>query len=266
VFGHVFAFLCTLYNICTLYIRRVASEGPATTDDLRSTADRPGRRGPRRSLSSAQVVEAALAVVDAGGPAALSVRAVAGRLGVRPNALYTYVESRAALEREVVERVLADADLTLLDPDGRPWRERVLAFADAVRIQLLGHPAVALLLMTAPMDGPAALGVGERLIGALHEAGLDLDDAARAAYAVMVQVIGAVALEVAETDGVPPLPSEDERIAARRAGLSQVPADAWPMAAATVEVTARWNSTAQFRWSLGVLLDGIAGLRGREHS
>jgi hypothetical protein len=37
------------------------------------------------------------------------------------------------------------------------------------------------------------------------------------------------------------------------------------MAAATVEVAARWNSSAQFRWSVERLLDGVAavaGLRG----
>jgi AcrR family transcriptional regulator len=211
------------------------------------------------------VVAAALAEVDAGGPSALSVRAVAARLGVRPNALYTYVASRAALEGAVVEHVLADAELGLLAPDGRPWRDRLLAFSESVRRQLLAHPAVALLLMTAPMDGPAALSVGEGLIASFHEAGLPVDDAARAAYALMVQVIGAVALEVAETDAVLPLPGEDERIAARRDALGQIPPEAWPMAAATVEVAARWNSSAQFRWSVERLLDGVAavaGLRG----
>jgi TetR/AcrR family transcriptional regulator, tetracycline repressor protein len=236
----------------------MSSTGPEPVGNLGSSAETPTRRGPRRSLSRVDVVDAALAVVDEGGPAALSVRAVAARLGVRPNSLYTYVASRAALEGEVVERVLAEADLGLLTSPGRSWRERIVDFAEALRAQLLAHPAVPLLMMTAPMDGAAALAVGEGLIGSLSESGLAVDDAARATYAVIVQVIGAVALEVAETDGVPPLPSESVRIEARRAGLSMLPPEAWPMAAATVEVAARWNSSEQFRWSLGTLLDGIA--------
>jgi AcrR family transcriptional regulator len=229
--------------------------------EVRSSAQPAGRRGPKRSLSAERVVDAALEVLDDGGPTALSVRAVAARLGVRPNALYTYVASRRALEGAVVERVLADADLSLLAAADRTWRERLVDFAESLRAHLLRHPAVSLLMLTAPMDGPAALTVGEGLIGSLHEAGLPIPDAARAAWALIVQVVGAVALEVAETDGIPPLDGEHDRIEARRAALSQVPAQFWPLAAATVDIAAQWNSSAQFRWSIERLLDGFAALR-----
>ena len=221
------------------------------------------RRGPRRSLELPQVVDAALLVVDEGGPEALSVRAVAGRLGVNPNALYTYVASRVALEREIVERVLAESDLTLLAGGDRTWRQRVLAYSTSLRLSLLRHPAVARLMMTAPMDGPTALLVGERLIGALVEGGLSADDAARSTYALIVQVLGSVALEVAETDGRPPLPPEQDRIAGRRAVFEWVDAAQWPMTAATKDVAAQWISTDQFVWSVDRLLDGIAELRAQ---
>ncbi len=217
----------------------------------------PGRRGPKRSLGLAQVVDAALVVVDEGGPDALSVRAVAAGLGVRPNALYTYVASRAALEREIVERALADSDVTLLDGEA-PWQQRVLAYATSLRTVLLRHPGVARLLMTAPMDGPTALLVGERLIAAMVSGGRSLEEASRGSYALIVQVLGSVALEVAETDGKPPLPPERDRIAQRQAGLEWLDADQWPMTAATKDVTASWISTEQFVWSVQRLLNGIA--------
>jgi TetR/AcrR family transcriptional regulator, tetracycline repressor protein len=218
------------------------------------------RRGPRRSFGLTQVIDAALDVVDEGGPDALSVRAVAARLGVNPNALYTYVASRAALERAIVERALADSELSLLDGDPASWRRRVLAYAVSLRQVLLRHPGVARLMMTAPMDGPTALLVGERLIGAIVGGGLTPDDAARATYALIVQVLGAVALEVAETDGRPPLAPEQDRIAGRLAVLQWLESSDWPMTAATKEVTAQWISTEQFVWSVTRLLDGIAGV------
>ena len=217
------------------------------------------RRGPRRSLGLGQVVDAALEVVDEGGPDALSIRAVAARLGVNPNALYTYVASRAALEREIVERVLADSDVSLLDGAAAAWRHRVMEYAVSLRLVLLRHPGVARLMMTAPMDGPTALLVGERLIRAIVTGGLSADDASRATYALIVQVLGSVALEVAETDGRPPLAPEQDRIAGRRAVLQWLDANEWPMTAATKDVTAQWISTEQFTWSVHRLLDGIAG-------
>ena len=129
----------------------------------------PRRRGPKRSLSLDREVEAALEVVDEGGPTALSIRSVATRLSVLPNALYTYVASRAALERQLVERVLAESDIALLAAPNQPWRGRILDYALSLRTTMLQHPAVALLIMTAPMDGPSALLVGERLIEAFTE-------------------------------------------------------------------------------------------------
>lgn len=227
---------------------RVAPEQPA------------GRRGPKRSLGLAQVVDAALDVVDEGGPDALSVRAVAAALGVRPNALYTYVASRAALEREIVERVLSDSDIALLDGE-MAWQQRVLEYATSLRTALLRHPGAARLLMTAPMDGPTALLVGERLIAAIVDGGLSASEASRASYALIVQVLGSVALEVAETDGRPPLPPENDRVAGRLAALHWLDAEQWPMTAATKEVTASWISTEQFIWSVQRLLAGIAADR-----
>jgi AcrR family transcriptional regulator len=218
----------------------------------------PRRRGPKRSLTLDQVVDAALDVVDEGGPEALSVRSVATRLGVNPNALYTYVESRAALERELVERVLAESEIGLLAAPHRPWRLRILDYALALRTTMLRHPAVALLIMTAPMDGPTALLVGERLIEAFTEGGLEPADASRASYALMVQVLGFLALEVAETEARPPLPDERQRVAERLAALEFLDADDWPMTAATRDVTAQWITTEQFTWAVERLLDGVA--------
>jgi AcrR family transcriptional regulator len=219
----------------------------------------PRRRGPKRSLTLDRVVDAALEVVDEGGPSALSIRSVATRLGVLPNALYTYVESRAALERELVERVLAESDIALLATPNRVWRTRILDYALSLRTTMLLHPAVALLIMTAPMDGPAALLVGERLIDAFTEGGLSPEDASRSSYALMVQVLGFLALEVAETEARPPLPEETVRVQGRRATLEFLDAADWPMTAATRDVTARWITTEQFTWSVERLLDGIAG-------
>ena len=213
----------------------------------------PPRRGRPRTLEPERVVAAALELVDESGPEGLSVRGVAGRLGVQPNAVYTYVASRAALEQAIVEQVLAEADSSSL-ADEDPWPERIVAYAVSLRQVLLRHPGVARVMMTAPMNGPNALLVGERLMGALRTGGLTAEDAARTAYALIVQVLGAVALEVAETDGRPPLPPEAERIAERRAGLDGLDAAKWPLTAATRDVAAQWISTDQFVWSVRRLL------------
>jgi hypothetical protein len=49
-----------------------------------------GRRGPRRALTEDEILDAALGLLDEGGPAAASVRGIAAKVGVAPNAVYTY--------------------------------------------------------------------------------------------------------------------------------------------------------------------------------
>jgi AcrR family transcriptional regulator len=48
------------------------------------------RRGPRRALSEAEILDAALSLLDHGDADAASVRGTAARVGVAPNAVYTY--------------------------------------------------------------------------------------------------------------------------------------------------------------------------------
>lgn len=215
------------------------------------------RRGPTRSLDLTRVVYAALEVLDHGGQHALGIRSVAARLGVRPNALYTYVADKAALERAVVEYVLSLADVAVLTAEALTWRERIIEYALGLRATMHAHPGAASLLMSAPMDGPTALTVGELLMAALVDGGLTQDDAARGTYTIIVAVIGAVALDVAEIAG-PAIPPEDLWVAARQEALQAVPHEALPRTAATVPVIAAWVGEAQFRWSLGVVLDGLA--------
>lgn len=215
-------------------------------------------RGPKRTLTVDRVAATALQLLDDDGPSALSVRRVATELGVAPNALYTYVPDRVGLERAVVEHVLATVDLALLDGPAGQWRARVHRFALGLRSRLLDHPGAAALLMSAPMDGPTALEVGERLLAALEDAGLASTDRARGVWVLIVFVIGSVALDVAETDGRRPLAPEQQRIAARRDALSAVDAQAWPRTVAALDVQAAWVGEEQFTWGLDRILDGLA--------
>jgi len=69
-----------------------------------------GEENRRRVLTRDRVVAEALAIISAGGAAALSMRALATRLGVVPAALYRHVGSKEQLYDLVLDRVLAEVD------------------------------------------------------------------------------------------------------------------------------------------------------------
>ncbi|MFI9815043.1 TetR/AcrR family transcriptional regulator [Saccharothrix variisporea] len=212
-----------------------------------------GKPGPKRTLSEDAIVAAALEVLDERGADAVSVRSIAARVGIAPNAVYTYFPDKAAVLRAVVDRLIGEQSLAVLAGD-EPWQDRIRTVALGLRSSLLRHPGAATLLMSAPMDGPRALEFGERLLDVLSEAGFTPEDAARLSYALIVYILGAIALEAAEVDPSRPAPPEEERIALRRNGFAKVPADTFPRTAAAAEVMARYVSTEQFLWGLDRVL------------
>lgn len=217
----------------------------------------PKKPSTRRGFSTEQVAVTALRVLDERGAAGLSVRSVATELGINPNALYTYVRSREDLERLVVESVLAEVPPR--SPRGT-WQSRIRGLCLDVHAALVRHPGAAQLFMKAPMDGPQAMELGEGLLRELTRAGLPPAQASRAAYTLIVQVIGFAALAMAATDGTVPLAPEGERVAGRREAPELVPPETHPLTAATRDTAAAWVGEAQLRWSVDRLLEGFATL------
>ena len=66
------------------------------------------RRGPGRSLSVDAVVDAGLALADADGLAAVTMRAVARHVGVSTMSVYTYVPGKAELLDLMHDAVLGE--------------------------------------------------------------------------------------------------------------------------------------------------------------
>src|SRR5215212_2897424 len=216
------------------------------------------RRGPRRALSEDEILDAALDLLDDGGPDAASVRGIAARVGVAPNAVYTYFPDKAAVIKALVERLLGEVDHDVFADRERPWRERVEALALELRERLSSHPGAVALMIGGPMNGPNALALNERLLQLLSDAGLDSTQAAQASYLLIVYVFGSIALEVADQHQSGPLPPESERVASRQAAFAETPADRFPFSAAAATAMAAYISTEQYLWGLRRILDGLA--------
>src|SRR3954451_4104118 len=203
------------------------------------------RPGPRRALTEDEILDAALDLLDRGGPTAASVRGIAARVGVAPNAVYTYFADKAAVVKALVERLLGEVDHDVFADRDRPWRERVEALALELRAKLAAHPGAVSLMIGGPMDGANALRLNERLLELLGDAGLDRTEAARASYLLVVYVFGSIALEVAGVHQAGPLPPESDRVAARQVAYSATPVDHFPRSAAAADTMSDWISTEQ---------------------
>ena len=226
-----------------------------------AATERSRRRGPRRALSEDEILDAALALLDEGGPNAASIRGIAAKVGVAPNAVYTYFPDKAAVFKALIERLLGRVDHGVFAEREQPWRQRLEALALELRALMTAHPGRVSVLIGGAMDGPHALALNERLLELLGDAGLNPADAARAAYLLIVYVFGSMALEVADVATAGPLPPESGRIALRRSAFAATPTDQFPRSAAASDVMADYISTQQYLWGLHQVLDGIAACR-----
>jgi TetR/AcrR family tetracycline transcriptional repressor len=179
------------------------------------------RPGPRRSLAEDDVLDAALSLLDAGGVAAVSVRGIAAKVGVAPNAVYTYFPDKAAVVRGLVDRLVGDADEAVAADRGRPWRERIEVLTVELRANLSAHPGAVGLAVGGPLDGPRAQALDGHLRDLLTAAGLPPADATRGAHLLIGHVLGSILLEAGQQS----------------------------------------TAVEQYRWQLHRLLDGLAAER-----
>jgi AcrR family transcriptional regulator len=147
-----------------------------------------GQEDRRRALTREPVVAEALAVIAADGAAALSMRALAARLGVVPGALYRHVRSKEQLCDLAADRVLADVDTQTDHALG--WAGQVKILARRLRAALENHPGIAALLKTRDRLGPHSLALAEAFLSALQQAGLPARDTAQAFSLVYDYTLG----------------------------------------------------------------------------
>ena len=230
-----------------------------------TTANRRKRPGPRRALTTDEILDAALDLLDEGGPTAASVRGIAAKVGVAPNAVYTYFPDKAAVVAALVERLLGEVDHGTFADRAQPWRQRVESLAVELRERLEAHPGSVNLMVGQPMLGPHALALGERLLELFADAGLSSTDAARASRLLFGFVFSSVALDVADLGQPGPPPPTEERIAARHRVFAAAPADQFPRIVKAATTMADSISTKQYLWGLHRLLDGLTAI-SRPHS
>jgi AcrR family transcriptional regulator len=95
---------------------------------------------PRRHhhLSRESIARAALDLVDSEGADSLTLRRVAESLGVGVMSLYTYVDDKEALIRDIVALLLAEVEI--FEGAGRPWEECIVSGARSLREMAVRHP------------------------------------------------------------------------------------------------------------------------------
>lgn len=150
-----------------------------------------GRR-PDLVLTRAAIARTALAVLDEEGAAALTVRHLAGRLGVRSPSLYNHVSSKDEILDAVAEIIGAEIDVDCLaDPD---WRRGLTAFARSYRRAFRAHPEALSLIARRSVEADPALQAYDAALAALLRGGWSPERALQVLASIDYLVLGSALL------------------------------------------------------------------------
>jgi AcrR family transcriptional regulator len=148
----------------------------------------------RRPLRRADIVATVLETARRGDLERMTMRGLAGELGVTAMALYAHVADKDDLIDEVIDHVLASEAAPL--PPTTEWRAWFTHAAGRLRATLLRYPAVLERYRRRPVGVPAALRRMEVAFEVLGRAGFDDDQCAAAFATVHTYTLGFAALEI----------------------------------------------------------------------
>src|SRR5215469_18677633 len=125
----------------------------------------------RTRLSKQAVTERALALADASGPEALTIRRLAQDLGVTPMALYWHFRSKEELIGGITDRIWREIRIDV-DP-AAPWPAQLRGLLESLIGVLRAHPSASQLLLTGEKQSEGAREATEVALEVLHQAGFD---------------------------------------------------------------------------------------------
>ena len=187
------------------------------------TKTAPGRA--KTELSHEAIVERALAIADAEGLEAVTIRRVALEFSVTPMALYWHVQNKdellAAMGRSFFDGIGQRYDRT------GPWDDQIRGVLEALIEALRKHPASAMLTLGEVLRCEEGQEIAEFALDVLRTAGFDVVEASEIARLALQIAIMLVTQQAGEELQVA-VEERDSVLAEKRAAIRQLPVNRFP--------------------------------------
>jgi AcrR family transcriptional regulator len=226
------------------------------------------RDSERTRLSKDAVVDRALALADAEGLDALTIRRLATELGVTPMALYWHFRSKEALLAGLADRVWAEID-TDVDPAAE-WPQQLRGMLESLVRVLRAHPSASdLLLRGEKFSSDAALRAIETALGVLRRGGFEPARATEVASGALWTGIMLV-MSAPLTLAGPALTDAEraEMLRQSQVRLALLPPEQYPrLVEAAVPMTA-WSAEDEefhYRFGIDLFIAGVQAMARRQN-
>ncbi|MGW1408030.1 TetR/AcrR family transcriptional regulator [Streptomyces sp. NPDC002403] len=232
----------------------------ARTNPIPSVWTRQQREADQPALSRAAIVREAVAMLDADGIDALSMRKLGARLNAGATSLYRHVATKDELMELAVDEVFAE--ITVPPADNPDWCAAATEAARSFRSTALRHPWLASVLGQAGLAylGPNLMSFSDRLAALFTAVGFP--EPSRAIDTVLTYVIGTSTTEAAWLTTVARSGETEAEFIARLMPAAQQAAAEHVHLAGTFGTPSQTAPEeirdAKFAYGLEVVLDGLA--------
>jgi TetR/AcrR family transcriptional regulator, tetracycline repressor protein len=213
----------------------------------------------RPRLSKAAVVERGLALADAEGLEAVTIRRLAADLSVTPMALYWHFRSKDELFIGLADKVWAEIDVNV--DRNADWAAQLRFLLESLIHVLRTHPSASQLLLSGEKrTSESAMIANEVALEVLYRAGFDAEHAAAIARNALFTGLMLVVSE----PGFEPGLTEAERVEHQRLArvrLSLLPPDKFPMLVeCAVPMTACDDPDFHYKLGVDLFVAGVQAL------
>jgi AcrR family transcriptional regulator len=219
------------------------------------------RRGePRDTLTRDRVLRAGIELADEHGIDALTMRELAGKLGVEGASLYYHVTSKRDLLDGMTDLVAAEIEVPLESPD---WKDAMRRRAASARSVFSRHPWASAVMDSREHSGPAQLAYADRVLGILLAAGFTPRAAANAFLILDTHIHGFQRQQASLS-----LPEGVETFDVAEELLAGLAPDSYPslLAVAADFAVNPHDDVAVFEFGLDLILDGLQRTLGSGQS
>jgi AcrR family transcriptional regulator len=217
---------------------------------------RVARRSPRR-LSWEVIVDAALAVIDAEGIEALTMRRVAEELGTGAASLYAHFADKKEIVEAVLDRVIGEVPLPKrIDP--KRWQAQLKQIALDSRAVFQRHGNIAQATLGSIPTGEHALPLIDKMLGILLAAGVSPQTAAWSIDILGLYVSATATEESLEATDLAVGHEDRSFYVQLREFWAAQPTDRFPHLAPMAEALTSGDGDQRYEFGLDILLRGIA--------
>lgn len=224
------------------------------------TARRRGR--PAVKHSRERILDEALALALAEGAQAVTIRAVARRLGTSPMSLYRHVRSHGDLVGAVVDRLL-EREPPADPPPPQLWEAR-LRWAGGYLLDLFArYPAIRTLFTAGPVPSRRLLDLLETVLDSLVLAGATPEEAADVDFLLVTAVVGFAALKEEHSRT---FRSGADRVAYLEDEMARLPRQRYPHIFSIPERLRSFVDPLQFERNVELVVDAARARVARTHA